>query len=166
VKIISFEQNCFPPILAVHVDLLEALNLVQYPDTLAPAPRLNMAAAKATQPAVDGEDRTSRLLARAFGHRSFRQHQAAAVAAVLAGSDSCVLLATGSGKSVCYQLPALCAGGLTLVLSPLLSLCQDQIEQIGNMPEPIETVAWNSDSKTLHDQIEQSLLDDDCGGIR
>ncbi|MEM9177065.1 MAG: ATP-dependent DNA helicase RecQ [Myxococcota bacterium] len=71
------------------------------------------------------------VLAEVFGHASFRPGQAEAVAAVLEGRDAAVLLPTGSGKSVCYQVPAIVlarAGrGTTIVVSPLIALMQDQV---------------------------------------
>ena len=66
-----------------------------------------------------------------FGHSDFRPGQSAAIGAALSGADSLVLLPTGSGKSVCYQVPALCASrrgaGTTLVISPLIALMRDQV---------------------------------------
>eukprot|EP00850_Spirogloea_muscicola_P014425 SM000103S09517 [mRNA] locus=s103:499035:503353:+ [translate_table: standard] len=62
-----------------------------------------------------------------FGFSHFRPHQRDVVDAVLAGRDCLVVMATGSGKSVCYQLPALLTGRLAVVVSPLISLMQDQV---------------------------------------
>jgi len=63
-----------------------------------------------------------------FGFTAFRPGQAEAVAAALAGRDLLVVMPTGAGKSLCYQLPALMRGDLTVVVSPLVSLMQDQVE--------------------------------------
>ncbi len=65
-------------------------------------------------------------LRRIFGFEHFRPGQAEAVAAAVRGRDSLVVMPTGSGKSICYQLPALMRDDLTLVVSPLVSLMQDQ----------------------------------------
>src|SRR4051812_27549336 len=62
-----------------------------------------------------------------FGHPAFRPGQRAAVDAALAGRDVLVVMPTGSGKSVCYQLPALMRADLTVVVSPLVSLMADQV---------------------------------------
>src|ERR1700683_5521567 len=62
-----------------------------------------------------------------FGFEQFRPGQAEAVAAALADRDALVVMPTGSGKSLCYQLPALMRDDLTLVVSPLVSLMQDQV---------------------------------------
>lgn len=70
------------------------------------------------------------LLKKYWGYTSFRPHQREIIASVLEGRDTVAILATGSGKSLCYQVPALCLGGLTLVVSPLLSLMKDQVDDL------------------------------------
>ena len=66
-------------------------------------------------------------LRRVFGFPAFRSLQEAAVARVMAGGDALVLMPTGGGKSVCYQVPALCLPGTTIVISPLIALMDDQV---------------------------------------
>lgn len=75
-------------------------------------------------------DRAEAALRRAFGLRSFRLGQREAVSAVLSGRDVVVVMPTGSGKSLCYQLPALLMAGVTLVISPLISLMNDQVARL------------------------------------
>lgn len=75
-------------------------------------------------------DRARELLASRFGHAAFRPGQERAVASVLEGRDTLVILPTGGGKSLCYQVPALVLDGLTVVLSPLISLMKDQVDQL------------------------------------
>jgi ATP-dependent DNA helicase RecQ len=65
-----------------------------------------------------------------FGYRSFRDGQEEIVAAALEGRDIFAVMPTGSGKSLCYQLPALLQDGLTIVVSPLLALMRDQVTQL------------------------------------
>src|SRR5262245_64197032 len=67
-------------------------------------------------------------LERHFGFKHFRPGQAEAVRAAIAGRDVLVVMPTGSGKSLCYQLPALEMGGTTVVVSPLISLMKDQAD--------------------------------------
>jgi ATP-dependent DNA helicase RecQ len=68
------------------------------------------------------------LLQRCYGYPDFRPSQRRVVASVLAGRDVLGVLPTGAGKSVCFQIPATLRDGLTLVISPLISLMQDQVE--------------------------------------
>jgi ATP-dependent DNA helicase RecQ len=72
-------------------------------------------------------DDARRLLRHHFGHHDFRPAQVPVIRSVLAGRDTLAVLPTGGGKSVCFQVPALLFGRLTLVVSPLIALMQDQV---------------------------------------
>ena len=82
------------------------------------------------------------LLRRVFGYDAFRGHQQAAVEAVAAGEDALVLMPTGAGKSICYQLPALLRPGAGVVVSPLIALMQDQVAALRQ--NGVRAAAWNS----------------------
>ena len=69
-------------------------------------------------------------LARVFGHGEFRRHQEDVCRAVVAGRDVLLVMPTGAGKSLCYQLPGLVRGGVTLVVSPLIALMEDQVGKL------------------------------------
>ena len=70
------------------------------------------------------------LLKRVFGHEGFRPYQEAVCRAVVAGQDALLVMPTGAGKSLCYQLPGLARGGTTLVVSPLIALMEDQVAKM------------------------------------
>jgi ATP-dependent DNA helicase RecQ len=71
-----------------------------------------------------------------FGHSDFRPAQRPIVEAALAGHDLLAVMPTGAGKSLCFQLPAMVLGGLTIVVSPLISLMKDQVDELGRRGLP------------------------------
>ncbi|MDD1682155.1 MAG: DNA helicase RecQ [Methanoregula sp.] len=87
-------------------------------------------------------ERTHELLKKYWGYSCFLQHQQEIIGAVLDGRDTLAVMATGGGKSLCYQLPAVFLGGLTLVISPLISLMKDQVDDLN--ARGIPAAAYNS----------------------
>ena len=83
-------------------------------------------AEQTSTPANDAQD----ILQDVFGYQSFRDGQQEVIDLAVAGKDSLVIMPTGGGKSLCYQIPALVRDGLTLVISPLISLMKDQVDQL------------------------------------
>ena len=79
------------------------------------------------------QDSALDTLRRVFGYDSFRGDQAAIVDHVIAGGDALVLMPTGGGKSLCYQIPALVRPGVGVVVSPLIALMQDQVDALRNV---------------------------------
>ncbi|MCE9828597.1 ATP-dependent DNA helicase RecQ [Vibrio diabolicus] len=71
-----------------------------------------------------------RVLEEVFGYQTFRDGQQEVIEAAIEGKDSLVIMPTGGGKSLCYQIPALVRSGITLVISPLISLMKDQVDQL------------------------------------
>ena len=65
-----------------------------------------------------------------FGFESYNPGQEEVIEAILSGRDVLAIMPTGSGKSICYQVPALCMPGVTIVISPLISLMQDQVKEL------------------------------------
>ena len=70
------------------------------------------------------------VLRTVFGHAEFRGQQARVVDRMIAGGNAVVLFPTGAGKSVCYQIPAICREGVGIVVSPLIALMRDQVEAL------------------------------------
>ncbi|MDP9108378.1 MAG: ATP-dependent DNA helicase, partial [Pseudomonadota bacterium] len=73
------------------------------------------------------------LLQKVFGHRRFRPGQREVIDSILAGNDTLAIMPTGAGKSLCYQVPALCLPGMTVVVSPLIALMKDQLEKLDEL---------------------------------
>ena len=109
-------------------------------------------------------DRALHLLATVFGHPAFRGAQAEIVSHVAAGGDALVLMPTGGGKSLCYQLPALLRGGTALVVSPLIALMQDQVAALREAG--VRAAFLNSSLPAAKSRVAENLLEDSRGSGR
>src|SRR5690606_24221249 len=87
-------------------------------------------------------DQAQRILKDVFGYDAFRGHQAAIIERVAGGGDALVLMPTGGGKSLCFQVPALLRDGLAVVVSPLIALMDDQVATLDELG--VSAVALNS----------------------
>ena len=79
---------------------------------------------------MDKLEEAQAVLRKYYGYKGFKPIQQKAIASILNGEDTFVVMPTGGGKSLCYQVPALMLDGLTLVISPLISLMKDQVDQL------------------------------------
>ncbi|MFI0845549.1 DNA helicase RecQ [Mesorhizobium sp. IMUNJ 23232] len=90
----------------------------------------------------EGAENPLGVLKRVYGYSSFRGKQAAVVERVVSGGDAVVLFPTGAGKSLCFQIPALCRDGVGIVISPLIALMRDQVEALRQLG--VRAAALNS----------------------
>src|SRR5271170_4693600 len=97
---------------------------------------------------IAGDATLSQLLQSVFGFSSFRPNQEAVCQAVTAGEDALLVMPTGSGKSLCYQLPGLARGGTTLVISPLIALMDDQVRKLKQLGLAAECIHSGRDRES------------------
>ena len=106
------------------------------------------------QPVVT-KQQALRMLETYFGYTSFRPAQEAPIASLLRNEDVIGIMPTGAGKSICFQIPALCKAGLTIVFSPLISLMKDQVDGllVQNIPAALinSTLTQAEFNKTMYE---------------
>ncbi|MDD3287396.1 MAG: DNA helicase RecQ [Alphaproteobacteria bacterium] len=104
----------------------------------------------------------SDVLRRVFGFESFMGRQEEIIDHVVNGGEALVLMPTGGGKSLCYQIPALCKGGMGVVISPLIALMRDQVEalkQLGVRAAALNSALESGEAGRIIDQIKAGKLD-------
>jgi ATP-dependent DNA helicase RecQ len=104
----------------------------------------------------------AKILKDTFGYAEFRAGQMEVIDKILNGQDALILLPTGGGKSLCYQVPALALEGITIVVSPLISLMQDQVQQLTS--QGVKAAYLNSsqdaeESQQITEQLFRGELD-------
>lgn len=101
------------------------------------------------------------ILRKYFGHSEFRNGQETIIDAILSGRDALGIMPTGAGKSVCFQVPALMLGGVTVVVSPLISLMKDQVSALNECEIPsacINTSMTSADiAETTHEILKGNI---------
>ena len=90
-----------------------------------------------------------KILKQYFGYDDFRQGQLAAVDSILSGQDTVAVMPTGAGKSICFQVPAMCFEGITIVVSPLISLMNDQVRALRQCGIPAAYLNTSLDEKVI-----------------
>ena len=97
-----------------------------------------------------------------YGYDSFRGHQAEIIETVSAGNNALVLMPTGGGKSLCYQIPSLVRDGVGVIITPLIALMQDQVDamqQLGVKAAFLNSILSHSEQNTIEQQLRAGQLD-------
>ncbi len=103
-----------------------------------------------------------RVLGRYWGYPDFRPGQSDVVASIVEGRDTVIVMPTGGGKSICYQVPALLLPGITIVVSPLISLMKDQVDRLQQLGIPALLI----NSSLSPSELNQSLRDIESGSVK
>ena len=98
-----------------------------------------------------------KILKSTFGHDEFRAFQEEAIDAILSKKDLITILPTGGGKSLCYQLPSLMMEGVTIVISPLIALMQDQVNALVNSSIKAQMINSSQDYAEIQETIKDLL---------
>jgi len=102
--------------------------------------------------------RAEQLLQQTFGYLNFRGSQQEVIETALAGDDALVLMPTGGGKSLCYQIPGLIRDGMAIVVSPLIALMQDQVSALQQLG--VRAGFLNSSlSREQHSRVIRAIYD-------
>jgi len=115
-----------------------------------------------TDPHGDDRARALTTLQQVFGYQHFRPHQEDVIVSMMAGRDAFILMPTGGGKSICFQIPALLMAGITIVVSPLIALMKDQVDSLVALG--VRAACYNSsltagEGRDVLEQLHQGRLD-------
>ena len=116
--------------------------------------------------AFEWDGQVDQLLEQRFGHREFRPLQREVLNATLSGEDCFAVLPTGAGKTLLFQLPAFMRPGLTLVISPLVSLMEDQIARLETLGLPAALLAAELTDRARSTQIQNDAANPAVSGLR
>ncbi|MBH0332952.1 ATP-dependent DNA helicase RecQ [Brevibacillus brevis] len=98
-------------------------------------------------------NKAQEILRKYFGYESFREGQKKIITSLLAGHDTVGIMPTGGGKSICYQVPAMLQDGVTIVISPLISLMKDQVDVLVSMDIPATQINSSLDYSEVRDRL-------------
>lgn len=112
-----------------------------------------MTADEPTAVSVPPPDRLDAILSKHFGFSAFLAGQRGPIEAALAGRDAVVVMPTGAGKSLCFQVPAMAFEGVTLVVSPLISLMKDQVDGLAERGIPATCLNSSVSMDEIHDRV-------------
>lgn len=100
-------------------------------------------------------DKAKIILKQYYGYDEFRPGQAKIITSLLAGRDTVAIMPTGAGKSVCFQIPAMLLPGITLVISPLISLMKDQVDSVTNQGIPATFINSSLSAAAVRERLYQ-----------
>src|ERR1700730_10651374 len=102
-------------------------------------------------------EEASRILQQVYGFPEFREGQKMIITSLLAGKDTLGIMPTGGGKSICYQVPSLLMDGVTLVISPLISLMRDQLDALTALGVPATFINSTLEAKEVEQRLQGAL---------